>query len=134
MKQGRRRTGIAEPTSLREGISQMPCGIHIHASMPPYFPIFDCGAAALGPKRQSIGERLPCDLTHAPLWRCSPFCSRPASTSGIEFEGGQRLEGAGVTPDHHVERPLPYAAGADPVLDAAIDVLVKQAAGKRKED
>jgi hypothetical protein len=32
-----------------------------------------------------------------------------------------------VTPDYRVERPLPYAADADPVLDAAIDLLVKQA-------
>ena len=40
---------------------------------------------------------------------------------------GQRLEGVGVTPDHHVERPLPYAAGADPVLDVAVDLLAKRA-------
>ena len=47
--------------------------------------------------------------------------------AGHEFEGGQRLEGAGVIPDHRVERPLPYAAGADPVLDTALDLLAKQA-------
>ena len=41
---------------------------------------------------------------------------------------GQRLEGVGVSPDHRVERPLPYAAGADPVLDAAVELLSKQAA------
>ncbi len=56
------------------------------------------------------------------------------AASRAEFEGGLRLEGVGVTPDHHVERPLPYAAGADPVLDAAIDTLVTQAAGKRSPD
>jgi carboxyl-terminal processing protease len=44
---------------------------------------------------------------------------------GLEFDG-QPLEGVGVTPDHRVERPLPYAAGADPVLDAAVDLLVNQ--------
>jgi hypothetical protein len=33
-----------------------------------------------------------------------------------------------VTPDHLVERPLPYAAGADPVLDAAVHILAKRAA------
>jgi carboxyl-terminal processing protease len=41
---------------------------------------------------------------------------------------GQRLEGVGVSPDHRVERPLPYAASADPVLDAAVELLSKQAA------
>jgi carboxyl-terminal processing protease len=44
---------------------------------------------------------------------------------GLEFDG-RPLEGIGVTPDYRVERPLPYAAGADPVLDAAVDLLVKQ--------
>ena len=37
------------------------------------------------------------------------------------------LEGVGVTPDHRQERPLPYAAGADPVLDAAVDILTQSA-------
>jgi carboxyl-terminal processing protease len=55
------------------------------------------------------------------------------ATSGVEFEGGLRLESVGVKPDHQVERPLPYAAGADPVLDAAVDILVKQAAAKRPD-
>jgi carboxyl-terminal processing protease len=45
---------------------------------------------------------------------------------GLDFDG-QPVEGIGVTPDYRVERPLPYAADADPVLDAAIDLLVKQA-------
>src|SRR5262249_36290545 len=35
--------------------------------------------------------------------------------SGHEFNNKQRLEGVGVRPDHHVERSLPYANGADPV-------------------
>lgn len=42
----------------------------------------------------------------------------------LEFEG-KRLEGVGVTPDHRVERPLPYAAGADPVLEAAVEHLAR---------
>jgi len=49
------------------------------------------------------------------------------AVSGLELDG-QHLEGAGVTPDHLVQRPLPYAAGADPVLDAAIELLTKRAA------
>src|SRR5215510_1725245 len=40
---------------------------------------------------------------------------------------GQRLEGVGVSPDHRVDRPLPYAAGADPVLDTAVELLAKRA-------
>lgn len=43
---------------------------------------------------------------------------------GMEFDG-KPLEGTGVAPDHHIEHPLPYSAGADPVLDAALDLLVK---------
>lgn len=47
--------------------------------------------------------------------------------SSLEFDG-TRLEGTGVAPDHRVERPLPYAAGADPVLDAAVEYLAKASA------
>jgi carboxyl-terminal processing protease len=50
------------------------------------------------------------------------------AVTGHEFDGGQRLEGTGVTPDHRVERPLPYAGGADPVLDTAVELLAKQKA------
>jgi carboxyl-terminal processing protease len=45
----------------------------------------------------------------------------------LEFDG-ESLEGKGVAPDHRIERPLPYAAGADPVLDAAVEFLAKPAA------
>jgi carboxyl-terminal processing protease len=48
------------------------------------------------------------------------------AVSGLDFSG-RRLEGAGVQPDLRVERALPYAAGADPVLDAAVAALTKQA-------
>jgi carboxyl-terminal processing protease len=40
---------------------------------------------------------------------------------------GKPLEGAGVAPDIRVERPLPYAAGADPVLEAAVEQLARRA-------
>ena len=36
---------------------------------------------------------------------------------------GHRLEGRGVEPDYRVERPLAYAQGVDPVLDAAAEFL-----------
>jgi carboxyl-terminal processing protease len=36
------------------------------------------------------------------------------------------LEGIGITPDYRVEQPLPYADGADPVLDTAADLLAKR--------
>jgi len=48
------------------------------------------------------------------------------AVAGHEHDG-QRLEGVGVSPDHRVERPLPYAAGADPVLDTAVELLAKRA-------
>ncbi len=35
---------------------------------------------------------------------------------------GERLEGRGVEPDVAVERPIPYAAGADPQLERALEV------------
>jgi carboxyl-terminal processing protease len=41
---------------------------------------------------------------------------------GVEV-AGHPLEGTGVAPDYRVERPLPYAHGADPVLEAATDFL-----------
>jgi len=46
------------------------------------------------------------------------------AVAGHEFDGN-RLEGVGVIPDHRVERPLPYAAGADPVLDVAVEILTQ---------
>jgi hypothetical protein len=33
------------------------------------------------------------------------------------------MEGVGVGPDYRVEQPVPYAQGADPVLEAAVSVL-----------
>jgi carboxyl-terminal processing protease len=48
------------------------------------------------------------------------------AVGGHTFDN-QRIEGAGVTPDHRVEQPLPYAAGADPVLETAVELLAKQA-------
>jgi len=50
------------------------------------------------------------------------------AVTGHKFDGGQRLEGTSVIPDHRVERPLPYAGGADPVLDAAVELLAKRKA------
>lgn len=48
------------------------------------------------------------------------------AVAGGEVDG-QPLEGVGVAPDVQVERPLPYANGADPVLEAALDLLAAQA-------
>ncbi len=41
---------------------------------------------------------------------------------------GRRLEGVGVAPDVEVAAPLPFAEGADPQLDAALDLAVKATA------
>ncbi len=50
------------------------------------------------------------------------------AVTGLEVDG-EIVEGVGVAPDIEVPRALPYAQGADPVLDAAVDVLAR-AAGK----
>jgi carboxyl-terminal processing protease len=49
------------------------------------------------------------------------------AVTGLEVDG-DIVEGVGVAPDIEVPRPLPYAAGADPVLDAAVDHLARAAA------
>ena len=47
------------------------------------------------------------------------------AVTGLEIDG-EILEGPGVVPDLEVARPLPYANGADPVLDAAVDWLARR--------
>jgi carboxyl-terminal processing protease len=42
---------------------------------------------------------------------------------------GERLEGRGVTPTIEVDREIPYAAGADPQLERAIEVLARSVGG-----
>ena len=49
------------------------------------------------------------------------------AVSGLQIDG-EVLEGPGVAPDVEVARPLPYAQGADPVLDAAVEALAVKAA------
>jgi carboxyl-terminal processing protease len=44
------------------------------------------------------------------------------AVADIEVDG-KRLEGSGVQPDHAIGRPLPYAAGADPQLERALELL-----------
>ena len=43
---------------------------------------------------------------------------------------GRKLEGVGVTPDIEVPAPLPYADGADPQLDAALDAAARACGAK----
>jgi carboxyl-terminal processing protease len=38
---------------------------------------------------------------------------------------GEKLEGVGVSPDIEVRRDLPYSAGKDPQIEAAVRVLTK---------
>jgi carboxyl-terminal processing protease len=42
---------------------------------------------------------------------------------------GERLEGTGVAPTIEVPFPLQYAAGKDPQIDRAVEVLTKQVGG-----
>jgi carboxyl-terminal processing protease len=46
------------------------------------------------------------------------------AVSGLEVDGDV-VEGTGVAPDIEVPRQLPYAGGADPVIDAAVDHLAQ---------
>ena len=48
--------------------------------------------------------------------------------SRVTLPGGDELEGRGVLPDHTVERPLRYAASADPPLERAFELLEQQLA------
>lgn len=47
------------------------------------------------------------------------------AVSGLVVDG-EVLEGPGVAPDVVVQRPLPYSAGADPVLDAALSLMAER--------
>jgi carboxyl-terminal processing protease len=42
---------------------------------------------------------------------------------------GERLEGIGVTPTIEVPFPIEYAAGKDPQIDKAVEVLTRQVGG-----
>lgn len=46
------------------------------------------------------------------------------ATSGLAFDGAP-IEGRGVAPDVIAERPVPYAAGADPVLDRGLSIAAR---------
>ncbi len=46
------------------------------------------------------------------------------AVTGLEVDG-EVLEGPGVAPDIEVARPIPYAEGADPVLEAAVVYLLR---------
>ncbi len=52
---------------------------------------------------------------------------RNLAVTGLEIDG-EILEGPGVAPDVEVARPLPYANGADPVLEAGIAALARREA------
>lgn len=51
------------------------------------------------------------------------------AVTGLEIDG-EILEGPGVAPDIEVARPIPYSNGADPVLEAAVDLLAREAASR----
>jgi carboxyl-terminal processing protease len=57
---------------------------------------------------------------------------RPLSDGSLLFVAvtdvridGERLEGVGVSPDIEIKRDLPYSAGKDPQIEAAVESLVK---------
>jgi carboxyl-terminal processing protease len=56
------------------------------------------------------------------------------ATTGLEMMDGKVLEGTGVAPDIEVARPVPYAQGADPVLEAAVAYLAGRAAPRDQSE
>jgi carboxyl-terminal processing protease len=54
------------------------------------------------------------------------------AVTGLEIDG-DILEGPGVAPDIEVARPIPYAKGADPVLEAAAELLAGKAGPRQPE-
>jgi carboxyl-terminal processing protease len=54
------------------------------------------------------------------------------AVTGLEVDG-DILEGPGVAPDMEVLRPIPYSSGADPVLDAAVEHLLRKAGPRQPE-
>lgn len=69
-----------------------------------------------------VGERTAGAVTAG---RCFPLGSDAVLylAVGSVLVDGERLEGSGVAPDLEVSRDVRYAAGADPQLDAALDLL-----------
>jgi C-terminal processing protease CtpA/Prc len=57
----------------------------------------------------------------------------PADPRSIDRMTGGSLEGRGVAPDVPVERPGPYSAGADPILEAGIAVALERLAAKPRK-
>jgi len=54
------------------------------------------------------------------------------AVTGLEVDG-DILEGPGVAPDIEVPRPVPYSNGADPVLEAATELMTRKAEPRRPE-
>lgn len=52
------------------------------------------------------------------------------AVTGVEIDGDILEQGQGVAPDIEVARPLPYANGTDPVLDAGVAYLARKAAAR----
>jgi carboxyl-terminal processing protease len=52
------------------------------------------------------------------------------AVTGVEIDGDILEQGQGVAPDIEVARPLPYANGTDPVLDAGVAYLARKASAR----
>ncbi len=74
-----------------------------------------------------IGTRTAGAVSAAQVQRLPGNLLMYVAVAGITIDG-ERLEGVGVAPDIEVNRPIPYADGADPVLEKALEVLIRQLA------
>jgi carboxyl-terminal processing protease len=75
-----------------------------------------------------IGERTAGAVSGGTCFLLSDRSLLFLAVSGVRVDG-EILEGRGVDPDVKVEDALPYAAGADPQLDRAIELAARAASG-----
>jgi carboxyl-terminal processing protease len=71
-----------------------------------------------------IGTRTAGAVSGAGAWVMPGGNVLTLAVSGFKVDG-EVLEGPGIAADIEVARPIPYAAGADPVLEAALDHLAR---------
>lgn len=76
-----------------------------------------------------IGTRTAGAVSAGALQSLPAGCVLHLAITGLTVDG-EVLEGTGVAPDIEVANPIPYAAGADPVLAAAVAWLARNAAAR----
>ncbi|HIG84971.1 MAG TPA: hypothetical protein EYQ23_12995, partial [Verrucomicrobiales bacterium] len=78
----------------------------------------------------SAGAVLPANFIDLPGGAKLMIPNQRGDSGILPFMKNQKLEGRGAIPDINVLFDLPFKAGADPILDEAIQVLKKQLSGR----